>query len=377
MKIAFLSTHHGTGASETLWIETAAYLKKAGHEVSAAAAWRKREAMRLKPLHEVGVPCIFLRLFSGNQIGPKLIRRLLPTGAWELSRFRNWLRKQQPDLLVVSEGNDISALPFLENAVKAGVPFSVVTHGLNPADWPEDDLADRMRLVFTQARQTCWVSARNIEEFQNHIGADLPNAFVVRNPVKVAREAVFSWPKSNSPWRMACVARMQTRPKGHDLLLQALAQPVWKDRDLKLTFFGTGENRRGMERMAQRLNLDKQVHFCGHVSDLNEIWCDHHILAQPSRNEGMPLSLVEALFFGRPALVTDVAGHAELVTEGENGFIAEAATVRHISQALERAWQQRNNWQEMGISAYERIRRDVSTDPVADYARLILEAAKP
>ena len=41
----------------------------------------------------------------------------------------------------------------------------------------------------------------------------------------------------------------------------------------------------------------------------------------------MPLSLVEALFCGRPALVTDIAGHAELITEGENGFLAEAATV--------------------------------------------------
>ena len=86
----------------------------------------------------------------------------------------------------------------------------------------------------------------------------------------------------------------------------------------------------------------------------------------------MPLSLVEALFCGRPALVTDIAGHAELITEGENGFLAEAATVKHLGEALEKAWNQRNQWQAMGRAAYDRIRRDVSEDPAAAFAQQLL-----
>jgi glycosyltransferase involved in cell wall biosynthesis len=87
----------------------------------------------------------------------------------------------------------------------------------------------------------------------------------------------------------------------------------------------------------------------------------------------MPLSLVEALFCGRPALATDIAGHAELITEGENGFIAEAATARHIGEALERAWSQREQWQSMGRAAYDRIRREVPENPAAEFARQIVE----
>lgn len=376
MKIAFLSSHHGTGASETLWIEAAAFLAREGHTISAAMAWKKRDFARLKPITDAGISTTFLRPVTGGGMTAKVLSRFLPTGAWELRRFHKWLKAVKPDFLAVSEGNDISALPYLEIAIQEKVPFSVVTHGLNPADWPNDDVADRLRAAFTKAHQTCWVAARNIEEFQHHIGADLPNAVVVRNPIKVAREAAFTWPQSQSPWRMACVARMQARPKGHDLLLQALAQPVWKDRDLHLSFFGEGENRRGMERLAQRLGISDRVHFPGHVNGVEAIWRDHHLLAQPSRNEGMPLSLVEALFAGRPALVTDVAGHAELITEGENGFIAEAASIQHIGEALERAWQQRENWQAMGRRAFERVRKDIPTEPVADYARLILSAGK-
>jgi glycosyltransferase involved in cell wall biosynthesis len=174
---------------------------------------------------------------------------------------------------------------------------------------------------------------------------------------------------------MACVARLQTRAKGHDLLLQAFAAPQWRDRPLHLTFFGDGENRRGLEKLASLLGLDTQISFGGHVSRVQDIWRDHHLIAQPSRNEGMPLSLVEALMCGRPALVTDVAGHAELITDGVNGFIAEAASVQHIGQALERAWDGRTGWQEMGRSAYERIRLDIPCDPAADFVRRILAAA--
>jgi glycosyltransferase involved in cell wall biosynthesis len=90
----------------------------------------------------------------------------------------------------------------------------------------------------------------------------------------------------------------------------------------------------------------------------------------------MPLSLVEALMCGRPALVTDVAGHAELITDGENGFVAEAASVRHIDEALQRAWAQRENWRTMGQTAAQRIRQQAPADPVADFARQLIQLAQ-
>jgi glycosyltransferase involved in cell wall biosynthesis len=129
-----------------------------------------------------------------------------------------------------------------------------------------------------------------------------------------------------------------------------------------------------MESLARLLGLTTRVTFAGHVGSVQEIWDTHHMIAQPSRNEGMPLSLVEALMCGRPALATDVAGHVELLTDGQNGFIAEAATVSHIGAALERAWSHRQNWEQMGRIAYDRIRSDIPQDPAGDFAAMILKA---
>ena len=130
-----------------------------------------------------------------------------------------------------------------------------------------------------------------------------------------------------------------------------------------------------MRRLVARRGLDGKVAFRGHVSDIRGIWCGHHALVLPSRYEGLPLALVEAMLCGRPAIVTDVAGNAELLEDGVTGFVAAAATARHLGEALERAWARRADWREIGEAAAVAVRRQVPEDPPLDFARRLVEVA--
>lgn len=372
--IVFLSSHHGVGASENLWLETATYLARRGIPVKAGVTWAAWNANRLAPLIQEGVD---VRHISQTTLLHRLSRKLRPGHDFEKNALSTLCNDgPKPALVLVSQGNDRSALPWLEACHKLDLKSAVVTHGVVPSDWPNDHIGSRLRSIFPKLAANYWVSARNQTDFETQIGARLPRGRVVWNPIKVPRDVSVPWPASSDIWRMACVARLQTRPKGHDLLLQALALPHWYDRALHLSFFGSGENRKGLENLAAMLGISERVHFKGHVEGVQEIWRDHHIIAQPSRNEGMPLALVEALMCGRPALVTDVAGHAELVSNGENGFMAEAATVRHIDEALQRAWDQRESWSIMGAQAARRIRLQAPVDPISDFAKELLHLAR-
>ena len=71
---------------------------------------------------------------------------------------------------------------------------------------------------------------------------------------------------------------------------------------------------------------------------------------------------------GRPALVTDVAGNGEVVTDGITGFLAESPTVQALGRAMERMWERRGELQQMGDAASSRIRELVPRDPVAVFA---------
>ena len=79
---------------------------------------------------------------------------------------------------------------------------------------------------------------------------------------------------------------------------------------------------------------------------------------------------------GRPVIVTDVAGHAEVVTNGETGFLAAAATSGHLAEAMERAWQCRSELREMGARAAREIRKIVPQDPAAVFADKLEVIAK-
>jgi glycosyltransferase involved in cell wall biosynthesis len=124
--------------------------------------------------------------------------------------------------------------------------------------------------------------------------------------------------------------------------------------------------------MAGNLNLTN-VSFAGLVRDVPAIWTAHHGLILPSRCEGLPLVLVEAMLSGRVPIVTNVGGNAEVVGDGITGYLAAAATEDALDEAMERAWNERHRWREIGAAAAARIRTLVPREPERCFARRLVE----
>ena len=127
--------------------------------------------------------------------------------------------------------------------------------------------------------------------------------------------------------------------------------------------------------MAEALKLTN-VRFAGPTDNIEEVWKKHHALVLASRFEGMPLVLVEAMLCGRPGIVTDVGGNRELVRDGTNGFLAKAATVPFLDEALDRAWESRMRLKEIGCAAASDVRQWVSPDPADDFANELAALAE-
>jgi glycogen synthase len=105
------------------------------------------------------------------------------------------------------------------------------------------------------------------------------------------------------------------------------------------------------------------------------IWDTRHGLLLPSRAEGLPLVVVEAMMSGRVPIVTDVAGNGELIDDNETGFLAAAPTEDSLDEAMERAWQRRSGWRAIGEAAARDVRRKVPPDPPSVFADLLLAHA--
>jgi glycosyltransferase involved in cell wall biosynthesis len=142
-----------------------------------------------------------------------------------------------------------------------------------------------------------------------------------------------------------------------------------------LSFFGAGRDEAFVKQAANFYGLGDRVRFPGYIRDVEAIWREHHLMVLPSRGEGLPLAVLEAMMCGRPAVATDAGGNSELVEEGVTGFLAQAATPLSLGEALERAWAARGQWEVLGQEAHRRARQIAGANPAGQLLKYVVASA--
>jgi L-malate glycosyltransferase len=203
----------------------------------------------------------------------------------------------------------------------------------------------------SKAACIAFVSNQNLKLAERQLACNLSKARVIQNPVNLNNHDLESFP-DQGVMKLASVARLEIAYKGQDILFEALSSSEWKERNWSCSLYGSGPDQNYLESLAQHYGIHEHIKFEGHVSDVRSIWAKNHLLVLPSRSEGTPLSLIEAMLCGRPSVVTDVGGNAEWIEESETGFIADSSTAKSLRAALERAWMAKDDWEKMGISAH-------------------------
>jgi len=365
------------GGSEELWSATAAALVGRGHKVSVWKPGIDGSVDRIRDLRALGVPLHDPRSGAVWMLRARtILQRMFPRlERHEVAHFRHMLRKEGPELLVISQGGNFDGAHLAQVARELLIPYVFVSHKADEIYWPPDDERSAMRDAHMLAKVTCFVSDHNLRLTEEQIGASLPHARIVRNPFQVPWAPRQDWPDQDEGLRMACIGRLDLREKGQDLALRLLAMEKWRARPVRVTFFGVGQNAVGLQEMAQLLKLES-VDFAGFCSAPEHIWDDHHALILPSRCEGLPLVEVEAMLSGRVVVTTAAGGNAELVIDDETGFLAPTPSLAALDAAMERAWARRDEWRQIGQAASAAIRRQVPPDPAEKFADEILRCAQ-
>lgn len=122
--------------------------------------------------------------------------------------------------------------------------------------------------------------------------------------------------KGRGPWELVCVAAMDQPYKGLDILLRAMAVCTRRGEEISLTLLGDGPERPSLERLASDLGLARSVHFKGWVpagAAVQAFLDAADLFVLPSRVEGLPRALIEAMGRGLPCVSTSVGGIPELL----------------------------------------------------------------
>jgi glycosyltransferase involved in cell wall biosynthesis len=381
MKIAVCSTLSAVpwGGSEILWSKAADVLLRNGHQVYISFPWRPELPENLNSLRDRGAHLIpnSPHIEVSQKKRRSIFRRRKQTAApKQQTPWEHCLRTEKPDLVLVSMSWHLDDLSPTQACRNLGIPYCLLIQAAGSNTFLDSKYWGHYRHSFAGATKCFFVSEQNRDVMEANLGMDLSQSEIVANPFCVDANSTIEWPKSNDPWRLACVGRIHFQSKAQDLLLQTLRLPKWRDRRLEVTLYGEDCGNEAQARaLIELYGLKNQVKIGGFVSDITQVWRDHHGLVLPSRYEGNALAMIEAMLCGRVPIVTNVGRVAALVDDNVSGFVAPAATVDLLDDALERAWQRRNEWHQIGAAAAVTIRQRHSLRPPEDFAEAVLSTA--
>ncbi|MBB2148403.1 glycosyltransferase [Pedobacter gandavensis] len=360
------------GGSEELWAKSIPMLKKgtsvllfknrinSSHPEFIKLIQQQVKLVELEP--HVTIPEQFNRKIK--QLYKRLRSRDYRQN-YGLDRFHDQLKEAQPDLVIVAQGINFDGLIYAYQCHLLKIPYVIIAQKAVDFYWPYPTDRDYMKKTLLHAKQCFFVSHHNKTLTEEQFGLRLENSQVVFNPIKT-KVNVLPHPETSQGYKLACVARLFIIDKAQDILLRIMNKKKWRERPITLSLIGTGLDEQGIKDMANLLALDN-VEFLGFHDDIENLWRNYHALLLPSRSEGLPLSMIEAMSVGRTVIVSNAGGNADIINDGVNGFIAEA-TEKDFEAAMERAWQLRDRWPEIGTAASLHITNHLPISPETDFA---------
>ncbi len=151
------------------------------------------------------------------------------------------------------------------------------------------------------------------------------------------------------------VARLN-KLKDHATALRAL-QRLKHNQNIRLFLVGEGEERLNIQAMIVETGLQATVTLLGGRDDVSRLMNAADIFLLTSISEGIPLTLIEAMATFVPCVATDVGGVAEVVVDGETGWLAVAGDDAALASRIEQLATQREVRLEFGVNGRKRVQQ--------------------
>ena len=155
--------------------------------------------------------------------------------------------------------------------------------------------------------------------------------------------------------RLATVKNQTDLVKAFNLLCKENPQV-----DIKLVIVGDGGLKKDLLKLIQTEKLDSKVWLAGARDNINELMNMMDVFVLPSLAEGISNTILEAMATGLPVVATDVGGNAELVVNGETGYIVEAKNINALKEGLKIYLDQPERIKQHGKQSRKRIEDNFS-----------------
>ena len=311
-----------------------------------------------------------------------IIRHYIPTGDSYVSKFAKsvlytfWtiVLHLQYDFNLIHCGQVLSS-GFTGWLMKKlfGIPYVIYVYGSETYRFGSNPyLAQAMKIFLQDAKKIIPNSNFTKDEFiefgipKNRFKIVNPGVDIEKfNPTEPNQKLIQKYNLQNKKVLLT-VGRLDIR-KGHDRVIQALSQLKSEYPEIRYLIVGSGEEEQRLKTLVTEHELEKQVTFCGYISD--EVLPDFYNLAdifilmnrQTSQDigrkgdyEGFGIVFLEAAASGLPVIAGNFGGIRDAIANGETGFIIED-DIDKIKESIESLLNNPKLSQKMGYKARKRV----------------------
>ena len=237
-------------------------------------------------------------------------------------------------------------------------------------------LMDRLSLYFPD--RLVPVSYKMYQQIITQPGVKKSRVTMIRNAVpneqfyvpeeRAACRAEFGLP-SNSII-LGYIGRIQ-RVKRIDLLLEAFSQISKVYPSTRLVIVGDGEAKPQLESYAVALGVSNKIIWTGFRRDIPRILAALDVYVQTSSNEGLSLSILEAMAAGKPIIATDVGGNSEIIRNEVTGLLLANGSVDEIVKAASNLLNHPKLMEHIALAGLKLVQNEFSLNSmVAGYRHL-------
>jgi|GEM_PF-1082632 len=351
-RICFFSTNDGWGGSEVACVKLAQGFSDAGWIVSLVMNSCSPRPSILEKIIDEDTISLFERT---------------PQDYCQSFEVASFVLDFDPEIMFISQGHAFEAVKLMAWCQENKIPYTnyipLVTEYHLSIMKPSNENIEENAVFLSQSKKIFSDNAHAKEILQKIFDTQFENFEVIRNGFDVDYHQQFVWSKPKEGiFRVAFFGRLEKVHKGLDLLMKVLLMRKWRERKLEILMYGHGSYELEIKKIIKKNNL-KNIALCGYSENIQSAILNAHGVIFPSRMEGTPIALVDALLCFRMAIVTPVGGMMEVVSDGQSGFVASAPTVDGIDACMEKAWKRRSEWEEIGKNAGVMIRKIVSEFP--------------
>lgn len=190
-------------------------------------------------------------------------------------------------------------------------------------------------------------------------GVEVPNLYIDNYYIEEDKDFVFCFSGS-----------LDLNRKGIDILLDAIHLIIFTHRvkNVSLVLIGSGQDLDKISKISKELKIEQHVKFSGEVKDPISEMLNYNAFVLPSRREGMPNALLEAMSIGIPCIASDCnTGPREIISDNENGLLVTSENSIELAKSMMKIYSSEKLRRHLGVNARKTIKKSFFLDRMINH----------